>query len=152
MDLVLTELVRFGHLGLGPEDLVLDAQLLQYLRYEKKNRIHVHHDVIYRFAMRLKAIRDKACPVGFFPKLSTELSGFFYVFVCQKQPFTKKILKQFLYTYVRLVVSARYSKNGQNERKQKSLCTRAHRHTIGLHHGVVRYPILVVVTSLILWH
>ena len=33
---VLTELVRFGHLGLGLADLVLDTQLLQYLRYENK--------------------------------------------------------------------------------------------------------------------
>ncbi len=59
---VLMELVRFGHLGLGPADLVLDTQLLQYLRYENKIWIHVHHDVIYQFALRLKAIRDKACP------------------------------------------------------------------------------------------
>jgi hypothetical protein len=36
IDLVLTELVRFGHLGLGLADLVLDTQLLQYLRYKKK--------------------------------------------------------------------------------------------------------------------
>jgi hypothetical protein len=34
----------------------------------KKNHIHVHHDVIYQFAVRLKAIRDKACPVDFFPQ------------------------------------------------------------------------------------
>ncbi len=27
----------------------------------KKNWIHVHYDVIYRFALRLKAIRDNAC-------------------------------------------------------------------------------------------
>jgi hypothetical protein len=38
------------------------------LRYEKKNQIHVHHDVIYQFAVRLKAIIDKACPVDFFPQ------------------------------------------------------------------------------------
>jgi hypothetical protein len=37
VDLVLTELVRIGHLGLGPTDLVLDTKLLQYLRYEKKS-------------------------------------------------------------------------------------------------------------------
>jgi hypothetical protein len=36
IDLAPTELVRFGHLGLGLADLVLDTQLLQYLRYEKK--------------------------------------------------------------------------------------------------------------------
>jgi hypothetical protein len=34
----------------------------------EKNRINVHHDVIYRFALRLKAIKDKACPVDFFPQ------------------------------------------------------------------------------------
>jgi hypothetical protein len=30
------ELVRFGHLGMGPADLILDTQLPQHLRYEKK--------------------------------------------------------------------------------------------------------------------
>ncbi len=37
VDLVLTKFVRFGHLGLGPADIVFDPQLLQYLRYERKN-------------------------------------------------------------------------------------------------------------------
>ncbi len=77
VDLVLTELVRFGHLGLGPADLVLDTHHNSFSTWDiwKKKWIHVHHDVIYQFALRLKAIRDKACPVDFFPKLSAELSG-----------------------------------------------------------------------------
>ncbi len=66
---MLTELVRFGHLGLGLADLVLDTQLLEYLRYEIKIRGHVHHDVIYQFALTLKAIRDKVCPVDFSPQI-----------------------------------------------------------------------------------
>jgi hypothetical protein len=57
VNLVMTKNVRFCHLGLGLADIVLDPQLLQYLRY-KKNWIHVHHDVIEIFALRLKAIRD----------------------------------------------------------------------------------------------
>jgi hypothetical protein len=28
----------------------------------------MNHDVIYQFVLRLKAIRDKACPVDFFPQ------------------------------------------------------------------------------------
>jgi hypothetical protein len=56
------ELVRFGHLGLGRADLVSETQLLQYLRYKVKIWI------LYQFALRLKAIRDKACPVIFFPQ------------------------------------------------------------------------------------
>jgi hypothetical protein len=41
------ELVRFGHLGLGLADLVLDTQLLQYiLEIYIKKLGHVHHDIM----------------------------------------------------------------------------------------------------------
>jgi hypothetical protein len=54
-----------------------------------------------------------------------EKYSIYQVIACQKQPFTKKKSKT-VPIYVRKLGDTSYSENGQNERKQKSLCTRAH--------------------------